>query len=122
MGRRPDGEGPTHPRRSDRSPDQDRPRSADGGAAVGRTLCRRPGAVRALWPGEPEGEELIAEFQNLLKSADAAVKAEATAAALTLPHKPKALEPFYRTVLKEGDAISRGRAAEALWELDPKYL
>jgi HEAT repeat protein len=103
------------------------PKSAPAVAALRELLKDRDAhlrlaAVRALWPGGATGNDVLGELQNLLKSRDAAVKAEATVAALVLPRKPKALEPFYRTTLKEGDPINRVRAAEALWELDPKSL
>src|SRR5262249_18390670 len=79
-------------------------------------------ATRALLAMDCDDTLALAEIQNLLKTTDTGVKAESEFAALTLPHKPKALEPFYRTALKDGNPHNRGRAAEALWELDPKSL
>lgn len=82
----------------------------------------RLAAARALLAMDADDAAALAELQNLLKATDAAVKAESTYAALTLPHRLKALAPFYQSTFQNGDPVSRGRAAEALWELDPKSL
>lgn len=82
----------------------------------------RLASSRALLAMNPDDAVALAEIQNLLKATDAVIKLETAYAALTLPHKLKALAPFYRSTLQTGDAVSRGRAAEALWELDPKSL